>query len=271
MSRPSDEPLVGALAAEALSRGEVHVWYTIDDPKAGGVPIDEPLLERYRGLLDDEELARHDRYRVERARRQFLIGRALVRSTLSRYATIGPRYWRFITNQYGRPAIKPGTIDVPLCFNLSHTEGLAACAVAWGREVGIDVEFCGRATGGIHLAQRFFSVAEVADLLALPAERQRDAFFDYWTLKEAYIKARGMGLAIPLGHFSFDLSPSDAVRISFDPRLSDVPENWQFFQFSPTANHRMALAVHCGGRGDTIVRQFAIVPLAQNSHTHDRA
>ena len=95
--------------------------------------------------------------------------------------------------------------------------------------------------------ERFFSPREVADLRGLPADEQPVVFFDYWTLKESYIKARGLGLALPLRHFSFLRTPGEAPTIAFEPELHDDPASWQFAQFWPTAEHRMAVAVRRTG------------------------
>src|SRR5690606_33310169 len=111
------------------------------------------------------------------------------------------------------PDLAPGQTDVPLVFNLSHTDGLIACAVSRGREVGVDVEWLDRRGGDIDVADRFFSRYEVQALYAQPPERRRDRFFRYWTLKESYIKARGMGLALPLDRFSFELDRGGAITI----------------------------------------------------------
>jgi len=228
---------------------EVQVWYLLDDGS-----ISQAELRRYYALLNDEERGRYERYRVESARRQFLIARALVRSTLSRYVPTPAKEWTFVSNQYGRPEIASPQLPRSLRFNLSHTSGLLSCAVAWERDVGVDVEWLGRRTGGVHLARRFFSQAEVADLLCVPTERQRDAFFDYWTLKEAYIKARGKGLAIPLGHFSFRLAEGCLPSISFAPELADTPDCWQFGQHMPSGEHKLAVAVDRGVGPDVEIR-----------------
>src|SRR5262249_32264065 len=124
------------------------------------------------------------------------------------------------------------------------TTGLIACLVALGCDVGVDVEDMTRPGETVEVAEQFFSSTEVATLRALPSSAQRHRFFEYWTLKEAYIKARGMGLAIPLEQFSFHLEMGHPVRISFDPRLHDDPHCWQFAQFHPTSRHQMAAAIH---------------------------
>src|SRR6185295_18612851 len=120
------------------------------------------------------------------------------RTTLSHYAAVDPTAWQFARNRRGRPEISGPLGVAPLRFNLSNTAGLIACLVTLGVDVGVDVEDTHRRGETVRIANRFFSASEVAALEALPPERQRQRFFEYWTLKESYIKARGMGLAIPL-------------------------------------------------------------------------
>lgn len=215
--------------------------------------------QAYRQLVTPDENERMARFVFERDRRQFLITRALVRTTLSRYAAVSPTDWRFIANEFGRPEVLDRPAGVAdLRFNLSHTDGLIACAVTVGREVGVDVESIAREVTH-DVAGRFFAPREVADLHSLPADDQPRAFFDYWTLKEAYIKARGMGLALPLADFAFCLRPALLPTISFEPAMEDDPATWQFFQSSPTATHRLGLAVRRTGP-DLPIRLREVVP-----------
>lgn len=216
-------------------------------------------LDAYRTLLSEDEHERMARFVFDRDRTAFLMTRALVRTMLSRYASIAPGQWRFITNVHGRPEILDRPSGVPdLRFNISHTDGLIACAVTIGREVGVDVEHIGR-----HLthdvAGRHFAPGEVSDLRRLPEEQQRRVFFDYWTLKESYIKARGFGLALPLGDFAFKLDPPHPPVIAFEPALDDDPATWQFLQDWPTPHHRLAVAVRRDG-SDLPVRIREVVP-----------
>jgi 4'-phosphopantetheinyl transferase len=120
---------------------------------------------------------------------------------------------------------------------------MAMVAVANNVDVGVDVEDTERPGETVALADRFFAPSEASAMRALEVERQRERFFEYWTLKEAYIKARGMGLSIPLEQFAFELQPGQLPRISFDPRLVDEPEGWKFVQLRPSARHQAALAV----------------------------
>lgn len=240
----------------------------IEPPPLRSVDVDLVLTDspdafarraQYLPLLSAEEHDRMGRLVFERDRRRFLLTRALVRNMLSRYAGVAPADWQFIANAYGRPEILDRPAGVPdLRFNISHTDGLIACAVTIGREIGVDVEHVGR-----HLTQdiaaRFFAPAEVAHLKSLPDAEQERVFFDYWTLKEAYIKARGFGLALPLGEFAFQLSPEGPPAISIEPSLNDDPATWQFRQDWPTPVHRLGLAVRRTGE-DLPVRMRQVVP-----------
>lgn len=242
----------------ALPSDEVHVW--IVEPEQ----IEEPqLLEAYLGLLSPEEREKQRRFHFERHRRQYLVSHALVRLTLSRYAPVRPEAWSFVTNEYGCPRVE-GEAEPRLRFNLSHTDGMAMVAVAGNVDVGVDVEDSSRPGETVGLADRFFAPSEVVALRALEVERQRERFFEYWTLKEAYIKARGMGLSIPLAQFAFELRPGQHPRISFDPRLVDEPEGWQFVQLRPSARHQAALAVRTPRSLALKVRCQRTVPLAQD-------
>ena len=216
-------------------------------------------MEDYRAWMSADEHARMARFIFDRDRRRFLMTRALVRSALSRYAAVAPADWTFTANAHGRPELVDRPRGVPdLRFNLSHTEGLVACAVTIGREIGVDVEHVGRRLTH-DIAGRFFAPREVRDLHALPAGEQPTVFFDYWTLKEAYIKARGFGLALPLGDFAFTLSPQARPAITFEPTLDDDPATWQFVQDWPTPHHRLGLAVRRQG-SDPPVRIRFVVP-----------
>jgi 4'-phosphopantetheinyl transferase len=212
-----------------LPAGEAHVWWL--EPTAA--------LRAQRDLLTEEEIARMERFHFERDRDLFLATRLLVRTTLSRYQEVAPADWRFTANSHGRPEISfPGSA---LRFNLSNTLGLVVCAVARSREVGIDVERIAR-RAPLDVADRYFAADEVAALRALPPGEQERRFFDYWTLKESYIKARGLGLALPLEQFAFFLGSAEP-RLVVDPTLGDDGGRWHFVQRLVTNEHLLALCV----------------------------
>ena len=222
----------------------VHVWTVRqDDAEVQG------RLSSYERLLTADERSRAERFLQAADRERFVIGRALARIMLSGVADVKPADWPIVIDAHGRPELGRRPEGAPdLRFNLSHTPGLIACGITIGREIGVDVEHIGRPLSHDNIPERFFSRREVADLRALPLADQRLAFFEYWTLKESYIKARGLGLALPLGQFSFIRAGRHTPTIEFAPELHDDPRSWQFAQFWPTAEHRMAVAVRSDGR-----------------------
>jgi 4'-phosphopantetheinyl transferase len=192
--------------------------------------IDPALLARYRQLLTEEERGRQARFYFQQDRHRYLITRALLRTTLSRYADISPPDWQFVTNAYGRPYVcNEGVTD--LTFNLSHTRKLVVLAVTRGRELGVDTEDTVTRTPPLEIAERFFAPEEVTSLRALPAEQRVQRFFQHWTLKESYIKARGMGLSLPLDQFAFHFSGEQQVRLTLQPTLQDAADNWRLWQW----------------------------------------
>lgn len=199
------------------------------------------LVARLRLHLPEEELARHDRFRHEGAAGEYLVARALVREALSAWTGVEPAAWRFDANEHGRPYVTVPALDPPLHFNLSHTRGRVVLAIGRDPWVGVDVEPLDRRVDVLPIVDRFFSADEAAALRALPEDQHRDRFLALWTLKEAYIKARGMGLAIPLGDFSF-APDDDPVRIAFAPALADEPDAWRFHRVDLDGRHRLAVA-----------------------------
>ncbi len=208
-----------------------EVWWLATDSLGAG---DWPELE---ALLDEAERARAARFHFERDRLSYVAAHALGRRLLSARAGGEPSAWAFTVGPHGKPEVR----DAPrLRLNLSHTRGLAAAVLAEEHDVGIDVEWLGRPAAGPELAPRFFAPTE-CDILALaPPERAEETFLAFWTLKEAYIKAIGLGLAQPLDSFAFTLEP---LSISFAPGIADNPARWHFARFRPTPAHLMALAL----------------------------
>lgn len=193
-------------------------------------------------MISAPERQRQQRFALEKDRLSYLVARGLARTVLSHHAGVDPAKWVLQANAYGKPEIAEPAGLTGLRFSLSHTAGLVACAVALDREVGVDAENVTREIPAAELARRYFSAAEAADVASRPAAQQIDRFYEYWTLKEAYTKARGLGLSIPLSHFTFDLPPGGPIRITFGPEISDDHSRWQFVQLMPTSQHKIALA-----------------------------
>ena len=244
----------GPAAVMPLPAAEAHLWSA--EPAAFADPAH---LARLRAMLTDEERARTDRFRLARDRRISLVTRALVRVTLSRYGDVPPARWRFRTNDHGRPEIAAPVS--PLRFNVSHTRGLVVCLVGRGRELGVDAECLDRDRRCLDLASRFFAPAEARALRGVPAARRPLRFLEYWTLKEAYVKARGRGLTLPLSGFWFDLPARsrDGIGIRFTPAVEDDAARWQFTLDRVGAGHVVATAVErTGGARARIVHYAAV-------------
>jgi len=223
-----------------LAPDEIHIWHASPEQIAH-----TERLAQYESLLSADERGRQRRFVRPIDAIHYLVAHSLVRTALSQYVGVAPQDWCFESNKYGRPQVAEPAAARDLQFNLSHTSGLVACAIAWRREIGVDVEDLQRAELSLNIADRYFSPQEAAELKSLPVERQPDRFFEYWTLKEAYIKARGVGMSLPLDRFTIHFSSAQPIAISFAPPLIDDPASWQFAQFRPTPRHVLAVAVRC--------------------------
>jgi 4'-phosphopantetheinyl transferase len=241
-----------------LAPGRCDIWLVRQPAE-----LDSRSARVWQSWLTPDERERHRSFRFEKHRAQYLLTRALVRTTLSRYTGTPPDAWRFVANEHGKPAIAEPAPAEPIAFNLSNTDGLVACALTVGSDVGVDVEAVDRSGETVSVAEHFFSPRETAELRALPLERQQARFFEYWTLKEAYIKARGLGLAIPLDQFTFVLDASPrAIEIDFDPRLVDDPGAWQFARLEVGPRHAAALAIRRGSAPDLELAIHSFDPIA---------
>jgi 4'-phosphopantetheinyl transferase len=222
---------------------------------------DDSLLSRYDALLTGDERAKQARFRFVRDQRRYLVTRALVRTVLSRYAEVRPEDWTFATGPHGRPAIAAPRAAA-LEFNISHSADLVMLGVTSGRTLGIDTESIIAREADIDGLDRYFAPEESAALLSLPPHARRRRFFELWTLKESYIKARGMGLAIGLDTFRFELTGDRELALHMRPELGDAPQRWRLWQLLLRGDY---LAAVCAARGERappriIVRE--IVPLA---------
>ncbi len=203
---------------------EIHVWQAWLDRGAEEV-------QRLEALLSPEETARANRFHFEQDRNHYVVGRAVLREMLGRYLEQVPSALEFSYGEHGKPALA-GAASSSLSFNLSHSAGLAVYAFARERSLGIDVERVKPDFASEDIARRYFSTREVNDLLSIPETKRTESFFRCWTRKEAYIKARGEGLRIPLDSFSVSLLPAqpvefvDGVEPGWHMAALDSPEGY---------------------------------------------
>jgi len=230
------EGLVQAAARDRRELGTTDVVVALGRPHEVAEPERRAMLCQ---LLSDDEKQRLERFHFERDRVLFLVAHALLRIALSRHANIDPRAWQFRASAYGRPEIIDSRSR--LRFSLSHTHGLAACAIVLDRNIGIDVEHISR-NGPIDVVNSF-SLRERREILGASVETRTRLFLEYWTLKEAYIKARGLGLSLPLDQFSLYKDNGDTWQLASESPPYENPARWRFWSWQVNNDHQLALAL----------------------------
>ena len=231
--------MVGVDPHIAPQHDEAHVW--LADLNHSGFPAAE--IDH---ILSQEERERAARFYLQRDRTHFTAGRAMLRSILGRYLNTDPRHLQFSRGPHGKPALATERGADALCFNIAHSHDVALCAVARGRDIGVDVERI-RADVDVDLiAERFFSQREIAALRLLPPERKLTAFFTCWVRKEAYVKARGDGLAMDLDSFSVSFSPGEPAALLDVQGDPEEALAWSLTELNFDPSFAAALAVRAG-------------------------
>lgn len=216
----------------------VRVWHAHVDVLAR----DSARRDRAVRWLDERGRARYARYRHDEDREMFLLGRVMARTLVGRTMGRPPDAWRWHEGPRGRPEVAEPNATVR--FNLAHSAGLVACVLADGRDVGVDLEDRARRPLDPQVVRRYCAPAEVADIDAQGDGGWHDRFLTYWTLKEAYLKARGLGIALPLAEIALSLGPSPAI--GFLHSLAGADARWAFHVSAPTPRHLLAAAAHTG-------------------------
>ncbi len=220
---------------------EIHIWMTWPDEIT-----DISLLSSYELILTQEERQRCQRFLREKDRKMALITRAFSRDVLSRYLNIQPQEVRFTVDGNQKPQLLEPSL--PLSFNLSHTQGLIICSVILHADIGCDVELIKRQNAFMEIAKRYFAACEINDLKAMPADIQQKRFFEYWTLKESYLKALGDGLNRPLNDCSFHIGQKSAdlfynSNIELTTLEEGAGEKCRSFLYYPNDTHCIAMTV----------------------------
>lgn len=235
------------LSNDLMQKRQVHVWYAFLEA------FQDAALHACERALSHLERERWQTISHVSTKETYLIAHGFLRLVLSHYSTRRPRDWEFLPNAYGKPEIDPPAADChALQFNLSHTNGLVTCAVAHGCEIGVDAEDTTRGGRGISdaLVERCLSRQERETLVSIQHDQRQAAFFDYWTLKEAYLKARGVGLALPLDAITVEwpsqIPHEGPAALSFGAAIDDVPHQWQLERFQVSPWHKLAMAVRIG-------------------------
>ena len=229
----------GPQSAFFLCPNEIQVWYATPEDFN-----DEVIQQKFRSWLSDTELAFLKALRFEHHRLTYLVAHALLRATLSSYTDVKPVDWQFQTNPFNKPFIAPPLNTLGLHFNLSHTEGMVAIALTQIGPLGIDIESTSREQNISEIAQDILTLNECLDLNQQAQTDQHIRLLKYWTLKEAFVKATGLGLTSGLQTFEFDLNAQPEPIIRFLSPNDTLARNWQFKQCTLPSSHILALAHH---------------------------
>ncbi len=223
-------------AKPELHAREAHVW-------RAALTQPEAVFQKLQASLSSDELERASRFQFEKHRRRFVLARGALRDVLSRYLGLAANQITFAYEARGKPRLADAINSDNLCFNLTHAEELALCAVTHGRMLGVDVEHVHPMEDAEQIARRFFSPREAEQFCALPLEQKLIAFFHCWTRKEAFIKALGEGLSHPLHQFEVSFLPGELPAVLCtrpDPREA---ARWSMFAFEPAQDYIAALIV----------------------------
>ena len=219
-----------------LQDREVHVWRLNLNGR-------ESYVRELRHTLSSDEKDRAEKFRFDRDRTSYIVRHSVLRSILSLYTNTAPKQLKFFEGSHGKPEITLSPDQSTVRFNLSDSRDAALIAVTRGRQIGIDIEYIQKDFEWKEIVDRFFSPREVAMIQAFPAELREEAFFRCWTRKEAYIKARGQGLSIPLNQFDVSVVPGEPPRLSFPNNDAPDSTRWFFQELAPCPNYVAALAV----------------------------
>lgn len=230
----SSDPDFSAESSLSLSGKSVHIWQI---PLCGH----DSLLPALRKLLSPDETQRADRFYFDRDRQSFTVARAAMRQILARYLRVSADKLAFSYGEKGKPEVVQTGEHGLIQFNLSHSGGFALLAVARDLSLGVDIERIKPDFAGEEIARRFFSSNEVARLRGIPPGAKTESFFSCWTRKEAYIKALGEGLSVPLDSFDVAFGPEVPAALLCVRILPDETGRWTLYDVPAPPGYKAAL------------------------------
>ncbi|MDX1664166.1 MAG: 4'-phosphopantetheinyl transferase superfamily protein [Candidatus Promineifilaceae bacterium] len=209
--------------------------------------VEADTRSMFHQTLSPDEQQRAARFYFERHRQRFVAGRGLLRHLLAHYLELDPKKLVFAYNDFGRPSLHLPSREPPLHFNVAHSGALVLYAFSAARAVGVDVERVDPGVDYVEIAQRFFAPRERQALAELSGGIQAVAFFKGWTRKEAFIKAQGMGLSLPLDSFEVSLAPGEPARLIHTEDDDQEAQQWSLWDLAPAPGYAGALAVRASG------------------------
>lgn len=228
MTKPEFDPLpaLGYHGSIMLTNNTLDIWT---------IPLNVPeseLLQMF-SVLNEEEKKSAMRFRFDKHRRRYIASHAAMRTILAKALSISAANLQFQTQKEGKPYL----LDNPLYFNLSHSEELAMLVLSDQGEVGIDIEYLNFDIDTINIPKRFFHPLECEQLEQMPAEKRPLYFYYCWTGKEAYLKAKGVGIANHLQQFSLDFQNPANIKVRFTTQELEDFKNWTVYTFRPKNNY----------------------------------
>jgi 4'-phosphopantetheinyl transferase len=218
----------------SLLPDDFHIWRI-------SLTRTEAELQNLLATLSSDELARAERFRFEKDRLRFIAGRGILRTILSRYLGIEPQNIQFNYGSRGKPLLSQDA-NSKISFNLSHSQDLAICGVSLVHDLGVDVEFIRSIDNVESLAKRFFSSQEYENIKSFPPNQQQKIFFRYWTCKEAFLKATGVGIG-ELEAIEISLSPGKPAQIATDT-TNRTTSQWCLSEIVPDDKYVAATAIN---------------------------
>ena len=222
-----------------LGKGDVHVWRV-------EIEVEFPRIPQFWSVLAKEERERANRFYFSPDRDRFIVCRGLLRHFIAEYLHVDPVLITLQSKPHGKPYLAGGCTEADLRFNISHSHDRALFAFSKGLELGVDIEWIDIKPAEEQIAERFFSPEEVSALRTLPAAQQTEAFFLCWTRKEAFVKARGEGLSIPLDQFAVSLEPGRPASLLWVQGNPHETQKWSIRNLNPGAGYAGALVVESG-------------------------
>lgn len=197
-------------------------------------------------VMSNDEKERGKKFHFKEDQRRYTLSRWLVRMVLSQYDNRDPSEWQFDFTAYGRPYIANPPAGAPgLTFNLSHASGVVVLAVTHRGRLGVDVEDVSARTPASGIIDRFFAPSEINDFQYVRDSQKTSRFFEYWIFKEAYSKARGVGLSLPFDQFAFSFPRPNQVRLTADGDIDQAPGRWVLREYRPLDNYWFAVCCEC--------------------------
>ncbi len=234
--KPMAIPILELPSAEVqIDAREVHIWHS-------NLQVSPIQYQDMESLLSEEERKRAERFHYDIHRVRFTVARATLRLILAKYLSQAPKEIQFGYGINGKPGLaSPNPLQIE--FNLSHSEDAVVIAVCREAAVGVDIESIKPNREILRIARRFFSKHEYTVLQSLPKTQRLSGFYNCWTRKEAFVKAVGSGLYMPLDAFAVTLNPHEPARLLWMKGEPDAAEKWSLYSWQPTENFTAALAV----------------------------